>query len=131
MERTDEPSGWTGFAYFAAVMLILIGSFNIFYGLVALFNDDVLQVTAAGLVVWDLTQWGWITLLFGVFQILVGFAIMGGATWGRVFGVIGAGLNALGQLAFLPAQPIWSTIIIALDVFVIYALTAHGRELKV
>ena len=130
MERSNEPTGWTGFAYFAAVMLVLIGSFNIFYGLVALFKDEFLQATRAGLVVWDATQWGWITLILGAVQILVGFAIMSGATWGRVFGVIFAGVNAFGQLAFLPAYPIWSTIIIALDVFVIFALTAHGRELR-
>ena len=130
MDRTNEPTGWTGFAYFAAVMLVLVGSFNVFYGLVALFKDEFLQATRAGLVVWDVTQWGWITLGLGILQILVGFAIMSGATWGRVFGVLFAGANALAQLAFLPAYPIWSTIIIALDVFVIYALTAHGRELK-
>ena len=129
VERYREPTGWVGFVVFAALMLIVIGSFNVIYGLVALFKDDFLVATRQGLLVFDVTAWGWITLIAGGLQILIGLAILGGQTWARVMGVIFAALNAIAQLAFLSAQPIWSTIIIALDVLVIYALTVHGREI--
>jgi len=131
MERYgEERTGWVGFVVFAGLMLIVIGSFNVIYGLVALFENEFLVPTRQGLLVFDLTQWGWITLIFGGFQMLVGLAIFTGTVWARVLGVIAASLNAIAQLSFLSANPIWSTIIIALDVLVIYALTVHGREVS-
>src|SRR5947207_2726953 len=110
MDRRNESSGWTGFAYFAAIMLGLIGSFNLFYGLVALLKDNYLQVSRAGLVVWDVTQWGWIITILGALMILTGLGITRGSMWSRVLGVLFVALNALAQLAFLPAYPIWSPI---------------------
>ena len=131
MERYgEERTGWVGFVVFAGLMLIVIGSFNVIYGLVALFENEFLVPTRQGLLVFDLTQWGWITLIFGGFQMLVGLAIFTGTVWARVLGVIAASLNAIAQLSFLSANPIWSTIIIALDVLVIYALTVHGGEVS-
>jgi hypothetical protein len=132
MARTSdgEVSGWAGMVIFAGTLLILVGGFNVIYGLVAVFKDEVLVGTKAGLVAFDFTTWGWITLIFGILQILTGFGVFGGQAWAIVIGVILAVLNAFDQIAFLPAYPIWSTIIIAVDVLIIYALTAHGRELR-
>jgi hypothetical protein len=132
MARSDNDgvSGWVGMAIFAGTLLLLVGGFNVIYGLVALFKDQVLVATKSGLVAFDVTTWGWITLLFGIFQICVGLAILAGQTWAIVVGVVLAVLNALEQLAFLQAQPVWSTIIIAVDVLIIYGLTAHGREIR-
>jgi hypothetical protein len=132
VERVEpgEPTGWVGFAIFAGILLIMAGGFNVIYGLVALFKDELLVATRGGLLAFDTTQWGWITLLFGIFQVAVGLGILAGQSWARLFGVIAASLNAIAQLALLPAQPVWSTIIIAMNVLVIYALTVHGRELR-
>jgi hypothetical protein len=126
----DQPSGWVGMAIFAGTLLLLVGGFNVIYGLVALFKDQVLVASAAGLVAFDVTTWGWITLILGIVQIGVGLGILGGQSWALIMGVIVAVLNAFNQIAFLPAQPVWSTIIIAIDVLIIYGLTAHGREIR-
>ncbi len=128
--KNRDMTGWAGMVIFAGTLLLLVGGFNVIYGLVALFKDQVLAVTKAGLVAFDITTWGWITLIIGIIQIVVGFGLFGGRTWAIVAGVVLAVLNGFNQIAFLQAQPVWSTIIIAIDVLIIYALTAHGRELR-
>jgi len=128
--KNRDMTGWAGMVIFAGTLLLLVGGFNVIYGLVALFKDQVLAVTKAGLVAFDVTTWGWITLVIGIIQILVGFGLFGGRSWAIVAGVVLAVLSGFNQIAFLQAQPVWSTIIIAIDVLIIYALTAHGRELR-
>jgi hypothetical protein len=106
-----------------------VGTFNAIYGLVAVFRDDYLALSPSGVVILDVTTWGWVTLALGLFQVGAGLAILAGQTWGRIVGIIFAVANAIGQLTIVSVHPFWSTIIIALDVFVIYALTVHGREM--
>jgi hypothetical protein len=128
--RRPVSTAWVGWVWFAAVMLIMTGSFNVIYGLVALFDDKYYTVSRQGLLVFDLTQWGWILLIFGIVAILAGVALFGGAMWARVVAVLLAGLNAIGHMAFMPAYPVWALITIAIDVLVIYAVIAHGSEMK-
>ena len=128
--KSRDMSGWAGMVIFAGTLLLMVGGFNVIYGLVALFKDQVLVATKSGLVAFDVTTWGWITLIIGIVQILVGFGLFGGQTWAIVAGVVLAVLNGFNQIGFLQAQPVWSTIIIAIDVLIIYALTAHGLELQ-
>jgi len=124
-----EPTGWVGFVLFAGIMLIMMGSFQAIEGLVALFKDDYYLVTSKGLALtMDYTGWGWTHLLLGLAAIAVGLGIFLGQMWARVLGIIVAVLSALTNIVFLPAYPIWCTIVIAMDVLVIYALTVHGRE---
>ena len=75
----DQPSGWVGMVIFAGTLLLLVGGFNVIYGLVALFKDQVLVASAAGLVAFDVTTWGWITLILGIVQIGVGLGISAGS----------------------------------------------------
>jgi len=127
-ERND---GWVGWIYFAGLTAILIGFFQAIAGLTALFNDDYFLVARSGLVLdLDFTAWGWIHLGMGVLLIAVGVGMCLGQMWARVVGVAIAGLSAVANFLFLAAYPVWSTIMIALDVLVIYALVAHGREVK-
>jgi len=128
--KNRDMSGWVGMVVFAGTLLLMVGGFNVIYGLVALFKDQVLVASKSGLVAFDVTTWGWITLIIGIVQILVGFGLFGGRAWAIVAGVVLAVLNGFNQIAFLQAQPVWSTIIIAIDVLIIYALTTHGRELR-
>ena len=125
--RTTSP--WVGWVVFAGVMAVIAGFFNIIQGLVALFDDQYFVVAGGDLLVLDFTAWGWIHLLVGVVMLAVGFGIMRGSPWGLVAGVVIAGVNAIVQLGFLAAYPVWSILIIALDVVVIYALIVHGREM--
>lgn len=126
-----EPTGWVGWVFFGGAMLLVTGIFQGINGLVALFKDDIYAVNSDGLVVTvDYSAWGWAHMALGAALILVALALMAGQTWARVIAVIIAGLSAVVNFAFIPAYPVWSITIIALDVLVIYALCAHGREVR-
>jgi hypothetical protein len=127
---TRERTGWVGWVYFGGTMLVLVGIFNVIEGLVALFNDQFYVPTRQGVLVFDLTAWGWIHLIVGGLAVIAGVGLFTGAMWARVFGVILAGVNAIAQLAFLSAYPVWAVVVIALDVLVIWALVVHGSEAK-
>jgi hypothetical protein len=132
--RTDYPpeqTAWAGWVVFGGVMIILVGAFQVIEGLVALFDDGFYVVRSNGLIVnVDYNTWGWVHLFIGVVAILAGIGLLAGNTVARVVGVVIALLSALVNLAFISAYPIWSTIMITLDVIVIYAIIVHGRELK-
>lgn len=128
----QETSGWAvGFILFAGVVMVTAGIFQAFDGLVALFNDEFFVATRNYFVQFDITAWGWIHLLIGVLVMLAGFGVIAGQTWARVVGITMAVLSALANFAFIPYYPFWALTIIALDVFVIWALAAHGRDVRV
>ncbi len=125
------PTAWVGWLLYAGIMMILVGSFQAIDGLIALFNDELYVVRPSGLVVnVDYTAWGWVHLLLGILLIAAGAAVFSGRVWGRTLGVIAAMLSAVVNFAFIPAYPVWSLLIITVDVLVIYALIAHGGELR-
>ena len=125
-----DPSGWTGWVVFASFMMLLVGAFQSIQGLVALFDDGFYLTGEDGLVVnVDYNVWGTVHLLLGLLLLASGFGVMAGNLVARTVGVILAGLSALANMAFIGAYPIWSLIIITVDVLVIYALIVHGREM--
>ena len=125
----EPPSGWaTGFIVFAGVMMIMAGGFQALTGLVGVFENEFYVETRNYLVKFDATTWGWIHLLLGLLVLCAGFAVMSGKTWGRTIGIILAVLSALTNFAFLPYYPFWAMTIIALDVFIVWSLAAHGRD---
>ena len=126
-----QPTAWVGMVLFGGIMMLMVGGFQITQGLVALFRDDYYLVTPNGLVIEaDYSTWGWTHLLIGVVAVGTGIGVMLGQTWARVLGIIIAVISALVNITFMSAYPIWSTIIIAMDVLVIYALAVHGREAR-
>ena len=130
-ETTESNySSWAvGWAGFAGVMLIMIGIFDVIQGLVALFNDEFYVVTQEWVFEFDITAWGWIQLILGVILIASGVGIFSGNVAARTVGVIVAGLAAIANFAWLPYYPVWSIIVIALCIAIIWALTAHGRDI--
>jgi membrane protein insertase Oxa1/YidC/SpoIIIJ len=130
--QTGTPStGWGSLAQFAGVILLVDGLFGVMQGLVALVGPDTYYAVLDGdLFLFDVQGWGWLNLIFGVFLLLAAFALFAGATWARVVAVALAVINAVIQLLLVPVQPWWSFIAIALDVLIIYALVAHGGQLK-
>lgn len=129
--RDPEPTGWIGWVIFGGVLMMLAGCFNAIAGLVALFDDQYYHVSSKGLMVQaDYRTWGWVLLIYGIVVAVAGVCVLFGQTWARVVAVVLAVVNALINLAFLAAYPVWSVIIIALDVVVIYALIVHGREAR-
>ncbi len=129
-QRTSSPPSSTavGLTVFAGAMMVMIGVFHAIQGLVALFNDEFYVVGQKWTFEFDITAWGWIHLIGGIVVALAGFALFTGAVWARVVGVIVVGISAVVNFMWLPYYPFWSMLIIALDVFVIWALTAHGRD---
>jgi hypothetical protein len=129
-----QPTGmtaWVGWVAFAGIMMVMLGTFHVIDGLLALFNDDYFLVTQSGLAVsLDFTTWGWVHLIGGAVIIAAGFAVFTGQMWARVIGVIVALASAVVNIGFLSAYPVWSSIMILLDVLIIWALTVHGGELR-
>ncbi|MET8151659.1 hypothetical protein ACIBSW_38285 [Actinoplanes sp. NPDC049668] len=129
--RDDRVTGWVGWVLFAGIIMLTGGFFNVMGGIVALVRDDFYLVGSSGLVLSvDYTAWGWFLLLFGVLLLFAGYGVMVGQTWARVTGIVLAVLNAVMHMVFMPAYPVWSIIVITLDVFIIFALAVHGRETK-
>jgi hypothetical protein len=139
VDTQREPSGAAvGWTVFAAFMMILIGSFHAIAGLAGIIEDEfyafapAVGTTTTGDVYFlqfDATTWGWIHLIGGIIVLLAGVALFSGAIWARTVGVIVATLSAIASFAWLPWYPIWGITVIAIDVAVIWALTAHGRDI--
>jgi hypothetical protein len=128
---TPEPTAWTGWVVFASLMMIMVGIFQAVEGLVALFDDGFYHVRPNGLVVnVNYNAWGTVHLLIGILLIVSGVGVLAGNLAARMVAIVLAGLSAIVNLAFIEAYPIWSVLIITVDVLVIYALVVHGRELR-
>lgn len=125
-----RQSAWVVWVNFAGVLLMLLGSFHVIQGLVALFRDEVYIVGRHGLIVnVSYTTWGWVHLAWGVVAILAGICLLAGQMWARVVAVVVAFVSALMSVSFMPAYPIWSVMMIALDVVIIWAVAVHGGQL--
>jgi hypothetical protein len=129
-DSTEPRNSWAvGFTAFAGVIMIMAGGFQAFAGIAALAKDEFYVATPNYILNFDATQWGWTHLLLGLLVLFAGFAVLSGQTWGRVVAIILAVLSALANFAFIPVYPFWSITVIALDVFIIWALMAHGRDI--
>ena len=127
-----NATGWFGWIAFAAVVVITMGIYEAIIGLVAIFKDEYYLVGSSGLVVSvDYTVWGWVHLLLGLAAVAGGLGLMQGRGWGRIVVIGLAVLSAVVNLGFLSAYPLWSTIVIAFDVIVIFALTVHWKDVRV
>lgn len=128
MEASGPSRAGTGWAGFAGVMILVLGTFNVIWGLAALVNDDFFL--ADELLFWDLSFWGWVYLIVGAVQVLAAMLIFSGSEAGALLGIMFAIFNAIGALLSIGAYPIWSIIILVLDALVIYALTVYGDALR-
>ena len=138
VSESREPSGAAvGWTLFAACMMMLVGGYHAIIGLAGILNDEVYgavpalgtpQAGDAYFLTMDVTTWGWIHLIVGVILLLAGFGLFSGNVVARTVGVIAAILSAIGAFAWMPWAPIWGLAIIAADITVIWALTAHGRD---
>ena len=113
---------------FAGTMPILIGFFHALAGLTGILKDEFDAATPNYVLKFDATTWGWIHLIGGVIVVLAGFGVFKGAVWARTVGVIVAVISALVSFAWIPVYPS-GIVVIAIDVAVIWALTAHGRDI--
>jgi hypothetical protein len=123
-ERTQPVSGWAvGGITFAATLMVMIGLFHVITGLVAIFNDEFFVVARGYTFDLDTTAWGWIHLILGILLLVAGFGLFARTTWAGVTAIFLAVLSAVDNFFFIPYYPFWSLLLIALDVWVIWALT--------
>ncbi|MFE0451815.1 hypothetical protein ACFW2D_11065 [Streptomyces sp. NPDC058914] len=123
-----HDSRLTGDVGFAGVLMLCSGILRVLQGIAALAEDDVYARVGAYLYGLDLAGWGWIHLVLGVLVAATGAGLLKGAGWARFTGILLASLSLVAQFLFLPYEPLWSVVVIAIDVFVLRALTASRRE---
>jgi hypothetical protein len=128
-DNENYSGGAVGLTTFASVLLMIVGTFQVFAGLAALLKDEFFVVGDEYAFQFDTTTWGWIHLLIGIILFLAGLSLLQGSIWARTVVVIAASLSAVANFVWLPYQPWWSITIIILDVFIIWAVTAHGRDI--
>ncbi len=125
--NSKSMAGWIGFA---AIVLLIVGAIDFFQGLIALFEDDYYVPTGSGFLVFDLTGWGWTMIIWGALLVLAGLGLGAGQGWARWFAIVVVSVNFITQLGFLgnTQTPLWSLTVIALNIIVLYALTARWSE---
>ncbi|MEV0374533.1 hypothetical protein AB0I10_32910 [Streptomyces sp. NPDC050636] len=121
MASRQRASGWT---LFAAVLMIFGGVMTFLEGISAIAKDDVFVTTRNYVFSYDLTGWGWIHLILGIIIFLAGIALVGNAIWARMVGVVLAGLGAVANFLWIPHYPFWAITLLAIDIFIIWALCA-------
>jgi len=121
------PSGMAiGGAVFAGVMMIIIGAFQSISGLAAIVEDDLFVVGRDYIFSLDTSAWGWVHLALGIVILIAGFALFSGKVWAGTFAIVLATLSAVANFFYIPYYPWWAILIIAIDVWVIWALTRPG-----
>ena len=124
-------TGWVGWIYFGAIVMVAAGIVQVINGLIALAESGTTYLLPSGMAVQvSFASVGISFLVMGVVLAAAGIGVMSGKMWARAAAITLAVLSVLGNIAFFTAYPLWSAIIIVLDVLVIYALAAHGRELR-
>jgi hypothetical protein len=126
--RSQSKPMVRGWVVFAAVMLLIIGGLDTMYGLAAVLNNEIVIVGGHGVIVADVTTWGWVTLILGLVLMATGVGLLlqnAVARWAAIFVVA---VGAIIQLGWFPAAPLWTILVVALSVVVIYQMTAHWDE---
>ena len=126
----SKVSGWVGWVLFAGVLLMVSGVVQAIYGLGTLLSNDFLLVTAQRAVVVNVTAWGWVHLLGGLFLVAAGYSVMNGNAFGRIFAVIFTSLALIANISYVSAFPIWTLLLVIVDILVLYALVVHGSEAR-
>jgi len=120
-----QPTGWT---VFAGALLFIVGSIDALWGLAGVLNDDVVIVGGHGAIIADVTTWGWVHLIFGSAMALTGLGLFAGSSSARWLAVLFVSLNAISQVVWFPAAPLWAFLMIILDVTILYQLTARWEQ---
>lgn len=130
MDDMKTSAAWTGWVGFAAILLVIIGCIDAFEGLIAIIRDQYYQYTPNGVIIFDTTTWGWLSLIWGILLVLVGLALAAKSGWARWTAVVLVIVNLLGQLGWLgnSPNPVWTLTVITLQIIVLLALTVKWSE---
>jgi hypothetical protein len=127
--RSSRAAWATGGLLFAAALMILNGLLQVFQGIALIANDQIFVTTGNYVYKFDTTAWGWIHLILGIIVAVVGYLVLTGMTWARWVGIVLVTLQAIANFFYLPYYPLWGIVIIAIDVFVIWALAVAPKEI--
>ena len=121
---------WSGWISFAGLMIIIIGGLDFFQGLIAVIRDQYYVVTPSQIVVFNLTTWGWMMMIWGIILLFAGFGLLSGATWARWFAIVVGCINVVAQLGFVGSSqyPLWALTVLALTIVVLYALIVRWDD---
>jgi hypothetical protein len=118
----------TGGMYLAGTLLVLAGIWGFFVGLTGILKGAFYTTVPTYTFTYSIKSWGWTHLIIGIVVFAVGVCLLLGQRWARYVGVFLAVVDAVANFLFLPYYPLWSIIVIAIDVFIIWALLAVGRR---
>lgn len=120
-----QPTGW---AIFAGTMLFIVGSLDALWGLAGILNDEIVFVGGQGVMIADVTTWGWVHLILGSIVASTGLGLFAGANWARMAAIFFVTVNTVAQIVWFPAAPLWAFLMIILNVTIIYQLSARWAE---
>jgi hypothetical protein len=125
-----QTSRWTGWIGFAGWVMIVIGVLDFFEGLIAVIRSEYYVLTANQIIVFDTTTWGWLTLLWGIALVFIGWGLLTRASWARWVSIIALSINIVGQLSFFGGAnyPLWALTVLTLSIVVLYALIVRWDE---
>ena len=126
--RTRREANTRGWFVFAAVMMLVLGGLDALWGLAAVLNNEVVVVGGHGVIVADIGTWGWVNLILGVILVLTGIGLLAeveAARWAAIFLIA---FGAVLQLVWFPAAPLWTLLIVAISVVLVYQLTVNWKE---
>ena len=125
--NSRSMAGWIGFA---GILMVILGGLTFFEGLIALLRDNYYVVVQSGFLLFDVTGWGWIMLLWGILLACIGLALLAGASWARWTTIVLVIINVFGQLGFLgnTNDTLWLLITLTLNIIVLYALIVRWDE---
>jgi hypothetical protein len=126
--RSRSAEGTSGWATFAGVIMFVVGSLDALWGLGGILNDDIVVVGGQGALVADITTWGWVHMILGIVIAVTGVGLINGNTGARYMAVFLLAFNAISQIVWFPAAPLWAFLMIILDVVIIYQLTVRWEE---
>ena len=123
-QEDRQPTGWT---LFAGVVMLIVGSLDALYGLAAILNNEIVVVGGRGALIFDITVWGWIHLILGLGVALIGYGLLSGNSAARVAGIFVVAINAVAQIVWFPAAPLWAFLMIIIDSVILYQLMVNWR----
>ncbi|CAM5646389.1 DUF7144 family membrane protein [Streptomyces fumanus] len=125
----DRHRSWvTGGVVFAGVLLLCNGALAVLQGIAAVAEDDVYGRIGSYVYEMNLTGWGVVHIVLGALVLITGYGLLKDLAWARLAGIVLASLSLVAQFLFLPYAPVWSVVVMALDVFVIWALASRQEE---
>ena len=128
-----SKAAWAGWVAFAGMLLMIVGGLDVLQGLVAVIREEYFVLTPQGALVLDVSEWGWVMMIWGAVLFFVGWGLVSGASWARWVAIIGVSLNFIAQLSFnggVGQTSLWGLCVVALNIIILYALIVRWDDAK-